>query len=113
MIETEPPKENGEQEIGKQNKLHTTKFQIEIENQKVEGLVALIITGFYPSPKSFWSCTHVNSCQSYTSYINLHILLNIQCKATLNIQESRKSIKVLKRCQDFIKGQNPLCLVIT
>ena len=20
------------------------------------------ITGFYPSPKSFWSCTHVNSC---------------------------------------------------
>ena len=31
MIEIEPPKENGEQEIGKQNKLLTTKFQIEIE----------------------------------------------------------------------------------
>ena len=27
--------------------------------------------------KSFWSCTHVNSCQNYTLYINLHILLNI------------------------------------
>ena len=27
--------------------------------------------------KSFWSCTHVNSCQHYTLYINLHILLNI------------------------------------
>ena len=27
--------------------------------------------------KSFWSCTHVNSCQKYTLYINLHILLNI------------------------------------
>ena len=27
--------------------------------------------------KSFWSCTHVNSCQKYTGYINLHILLNI------------------------------------
>ena len=26
---------------------------------------------------SFWSCTHVNSCQKYTLYINLHILLNI------------------------------------
>ena len=38
VIEIEPPKENGEQEIGKQNKLLTTKVQIEIENQKVEGL---------------------------------------------------------------------------
>ena len=38
-IEIEPPKENGEQEIGKQDKLLTTptKFQIKIENQKVEG----------------------------------------------------------------------------
>ena len=39
MIEIEPPKENGEQEIGKQNKLLTTKFQIEIENREVEGLI--------------------------------------------------------------------------
>ena len=23
--------------------------------------------------KSFWSCTHVNSCKNYTVYINLHI----------------------------------------
>ena len=38
-IEIEPPKENGEQEIGKQDKLLTTKFQIEIENRKVEGLI--------------------------------------------------------------------------
>ena len=47
--------------------------------------------------KSFWSCTHVNSCQKYTLYINLHILLNILSKTTLNIQESSKSIKCLKR----------------
>ena len=46
--------------------------------------------------KSFWSCTHVNSCQKYTLYINLHILLNISSKATSNTQESRKSIKRLK-----------------
>ena len=39
VIEIEPPKENGEQEIGKQDKLLTTTFQIEIENQKVEGLI--------------------------------------------------------------------------
>ena len=41
MIEIEPPKENWEQEIGKQNKLLTrsTKFQTEIENRKVEGLI--------------------------------------------------------------------------
>ena len=35
----EPPKENGEQEIGKQDKLLTTTFQMEIENRKVEGLI--------------------------------------------------------------------------
>ena len=39
MIEIEPPKENGEQEIGKQDKLLTTTFQIEIENRQVEGLI--------------------------------------------------------------------------
>ena len=39
MIEIEPPKENGKQEIGEQNKLLTTKFQFEIENRKVEGLI--------------------------------------------------------------------------
>ena len=33
------------------------------------------ITGSCLSQKSFWSCTHVNSCQNYTLYINLHILL--------------------------------------
>ena len=37
--EIEPPRENGEQEIGKQNKLLTTKFQVEIVNWKVEGLI--------------------------------------------------------------------------
>ena len=32
VIEIEPSKENGEQEIGKQDKLLTTRFQMEIEN---------------------------------------------------------------------------------
>ena len=36
-IEIEPPQGNGEQEIGKQDKLLTTKFQMEIENQKLKG----------------------------------------------------------------------------
>ena len=39
LIEIDPPKENGEQEIGKQDKLLTTTFQFEIENRKVEGLI--------------------------------------------------------------------------
>ena len=39
VIEIEPPKENGEQEIGKQDKLLTMTFQIEIINQNVEGLI--------------------------------------------------------------------------
>ena len=36
----------------------------------------------YKVQKSFCSCTHVNSCQNYILYINLHILLNILSKAT-------------------------------
>ena len=39
VIEIEPPKDNREQEIGKQNKLLTSKIQIENENQKVEWLI--------------------------------------------------------------------------
>ena len=39
VIEIDPPRENGEQEIGKQDKLLTTTFQIEIENRKAEGLI--------------------------------------------------------------------------
>ena len=39
MIEIEPPQEIVEQENGKQDKLLTTTFQIEIENRKVEGLI--------------------------------------------------------------------------
>ena len=33
LIEIKPPRENGEQEIGKQDKLLTTTIQIEIENR--------------------------------------------------------------------------------
>ena len=39
VIEIEPPKVNGEPDIGKHDKLLTTKFQIEIENRKVEGFI--------------------------------------------------------------------------
>ena len=39
MNEIEPSKENGEQENGKQDKLLSTTFQIEIEDRKVEGLI--------------------------------------------------------------------------
>ena len=39
VIEIESPQENGEQEIGKQDKLLTTTFEIEIENRKVKGLI--------------------------------------------------------------------------
>ena len=35
----EPPRENGEQEIGKQDKLLTITCQMEIENRKVERLI--------------------------------------------------------------------------
>ena len=55
-------------------------------NRTKQEASANIVSGFYPSPKSFWSCTHVDSYHNYTLYINLHILLNILCKATLHFQ---------------------------
>ena len=39
VIEIDSPQENGEQEIGKQDKLLTTIVQLEIENRKAEGLI--------------------------------------------------------------------------
>ena len=57
---------------------------LQSELGKWKGIQEMInVTEFYPSPKSFWSCTHVNSSQKYILYINLHILLNILSKATL------------------------------
>ena len=51
----------------------------------------------------------MNSCQKNILYINLHILLNILCKTTSTIQESRKFIKRLLRAQELIKKtKNPL-----
>ena len=37
VIEIEPPKENGEQEIGKQDKLLTTEFQMDLKTEKLKG----------------------------------------------------------------------------
>ena len=45
--------------------------------------------------------------------MNLHILLNIVSKATLNIQESRKSIKCLKRQQELIKKVKIHCVLLS
>ena len=39
VIEIETPNENGDEEIGKQDKLLTATFQMEIGNQKVERLM--------------------------------------------------------------------------
>ena len=37
VAEIELPKENGEQDIRKENKLLTTNFEVKIENQKLKG----------------------------------------------------------------------------
>ena len=55
----------------------------------------------------------MNSCQNYTLYINLHILLNILSKTTLNIQESRKFIEFLKREQELIKKTKFHCFLLS
>ena len=40
------------------------------------------VTGFYPSPKAFWSCTHVNSSQNYTIYMmNLSVNYHLKVRS--------------------------------
>ena len=39
VIEIELPRDNGEQDIGKEDKLLTTNFEVKIENPKVEVLI--------------------------------------------------------------------------
>ena len=41
VAEIEPTKENGGQNIGKENKLLMTNFQVKIENPNIEGLITI------------------------------------------------------------------------
>ena len=63
--------------------------------------------------KSFWSCTHVNSFQNYTLYINLHILfIFIQDNFKYpRIKKIHQTIEKITRIDQ--KHQSSLCLVIT
>ena len=51
VTEIEPPKENGEQNNGKDNKLLTTNFEVKMENQKVEGLITFSFEQQYSNSK--------------------------------------------------------------
>ena len=46
--------------------------------------------------KSFWSCTHVNSCQKLHIINQSTYFIDYFIQASLKIQESRKFIKSLK-----------------
>ena len=51
-----------------QDKFKNTKMmKIQQVHQKIHAK-QFLLTGFYPSPKSFWSCTHVNICSKDTLY---------------------------------------------
>ena len=65
--------------IGEDSEEHYDVIDMQIEAQRA-------VTGFYPSPISFWSCTHMNSCQNYTLHINLHILLIILLNTSLKFK---------------------------
>ena len=68
---------------------------------------------FLQSSKSFWSCTHVNSCQNYRLY---HSTYFIEYFMQDNFRYSRikKIHQVLEKITRIDQeSQNPLCLVIT
>ena len=69
MIEIEPPQENGEPKNGKQDKLLTTTFQIEIENRKVEGLIT------YSTDQQIFKFK-VNSWGVNSSFLQAHFLFS-------------------------------------
>ena len=56
--------------------------------------------GFYPKLKSFFSCSHMNCCQSYILHINLHLLYIYFIKLNLNLKEFQESNNYYKSKQD-------------
>ena len=51
----------------------------------------LLVTGFYPKLKSFWSCSHMNCCQQHMLHINLHILYILFIKLNFDLKEFQVS----------------------
>ena len=60
--------------------------------------------------KTFWSCTHVNSCQNYTLYYYTY-LIEYFIQANLKYPRIKKIHQVLEKM--IKKTKNPLSLVIT
>ena len=59
--------------------------------------------------KTFGSCTHMNSCQKYILYINLHILLIILSKTTTKYPRIKKIHKMIEEITRFDqKDQNSI-----
>ena len=98
-IEIEPPKQNGEQEIGKQNKLLTTKFQIEIENRKVEGLIS------YSTDQQIFKFK-VNSWQVNIEFTLYDLICTIH--AILQHMDGFLSYNRESMCHDESKSQNKI-----
>ena len=74
----------------------------------------ITITGFYPSPKSFWSCTHVNSSQKlHTIYQSIYFIeYFIQGNFKYpRIKKIHQILEKITRIDQNVKIH--LCLVIT
>ena len=74
MIEIDPPKENGEQEIGKQDKLLTTKFQIEIKHYS---------TRYRTEEPDYTYLSNMKYHCSYTVYDNVQEIIPDNCPKPL------------------------------
>ena len=58
-------------------------------------LISLVITGFYPKLKSFWSCSHMNCGQQNILHINFHILYIYFVEMNQNLKELQEFIKYI------------------
>ena len=105
VIEIEPSKENGDQEIGKQNKLLTTKFQMEIDNRKVEGLIT------YSTDQQIFNFK-VNSWELILSlhYMNSNGQLMLSCNIWVSFYHTTENPCVMMRVNHKTKSCE--CIII-
>ena len=61
--------------------------------------LGVVLTGFYPKLKSFWSCSHMKCSKHYMLHINLHILYIYYIMLKLNLKEFQESINYFKSYQ--------------
>ena len=96
---TQPPVDTASLACSSTNKHHCTRHASSGQSHCSSPSVPL--TGFYPSPKTFWSCTHVNICQKYTFIYQSTYFMEYFIQVNFKYPRIKKIHQVLERITRF------------